>query len=77
MPKLRVISGKKLITILTKSGFIVDRIKGSHAILKPFRQDDVIVVPLHREIDRGTLNSIIKMITPFVTTDFIKNAFYK
>jgi predicted RNA binding protein YcfA (HicA-like mRNA interferase family) len=58
MPKLPVISGQELIKILTKRfGFRVLRQKGSHVTLT----NDVcfITVPLHPELDRGTLNAIL------------------
>ncbi len=60
MSKLPVISGKECIKALEKAGFLVIRQKGSHISLirgKPFAQ---IVVPNHRELDRGTLRSIIR-----------------
>lgn len=57
--KLPVISGIKLIKILTKHfGFRTLRQKGSHVTLT---NDKVfITVPLHDELAKGTLNSIIK-----------------
>lgn len=77
MPKLRVVSGKKLISLLEQSSFVVNRIKGSHAILDAPGKPDVVVVPLHKEIDRGTLHSIIKSISPYVSEEFISKNFYR
>jgi len=59
MPKLPRISGKDLLRILTKQfGFRVLRQKGSHVTLT---NDKVfITVPLHPELDTGTLNAILK-----------------
>lgn len=59
MPKLPHISGKDLIRILTKYfGFRVLRQKGSHITLT---DDKVfITIPLHPELDIGTLNAILK-----------------
>lgn len=57
--KLPVISGFELIKILAKHfAFRVLRQKGSHATLT----NDIafITVPLHKELDRGTLRSILK-----------------
>ena len=45
---------------LTKSGFYLKRQHGNHMILRrddPFSQ---VVVPDHRELDRGTLRAIIR-----------------
>ncbi len=58
MPKLPVVSGRELIRILTKHfGFRVLRQRGSHVTLT----NDVsfITVPLHAELDRGTLKAIL------------------
>lgn len=62
MTKLPVLSGRELIKILEKNGFKQIRQKGSHVIFeKPSGEDKhVTVVPLHKEIDRGTLVEIIR-----------------
>lgn len=60
MNKLPVISGRECIKALGKVGFYVKRQEGSHIILrkdKPFTQ---VVVPNHKELDRGTLRAIIR-----------------
>lgn len=62
MPKLPVVSGKQIIKVLSKIGFEHVRTKGSHAILN--KQSNLgkvtIPVPLHKELAKGTLKSIIK-----------------
>ncbi len=62
MPKLPIISGKELLKLLSKKGFIPDRQKGSHVIVKKRLPDKVIVtvVPLHKRLDPGTLLAILK-----------------
>jgi len=47
---------------MAKLGFIVDRQKGSHMIL--FRTDPpmTLSVPDHRELDRGTLRSLLRQV---------------
>jgi len=60
MSKLPVLSGKECIKILAKAGFYFKRQEGSHVTLrrdKPFCQ---LVVPLHKELDRGMLRAIIR-----------------
>jgi predicted RNA binding protein YcfA (HicA-like mRNA interferase family) len=60
MSKLPVISGKECIKALGKVGFYLKRQEGSHMIMRrdnPFAQ---VVVPNHKELDRGTLRAIIK-----------------
>jgi len=59
MSSLPRISGRECVKALLKVGFVERRQHGSHIILrrdKPFAQ---LVVPNHRELDRGTLRAII------------------
>lgn len=61
MSKLPRISGKECIKALEKAGFYFKRQEVSHMILRrddPFSQ---VVVPNHKELDKGTLRSIIRM----------------
>jgi len=60
MTKLPRISGRECVRALEKAGFIFKRQQGSHIILRrndPFSQ---IVVPDHKELDRGSLRAIIR-----------------
>ena len=60
MSKLPRISGRECIKALGKVGFYLKRQEGSHVILRrdaPFAQ---VVVPDHKELDRGTLRAIIR-----------------
>ena len=53
-------SGRDCVKALGKVGFYLKRQHGSHLILRrddPFAQ---VVVPNHRELDRGTLRAIIR-----------------
>jgi len=52
------ISGRKLIKALAKIGFKLVSIKGSHAKLK--KNGKTTIIPLHREIAKGTLLSILR-----------------
>jgi predicted RNA binding protein YcfA (HicA-like mRNA interferase family) len=60
--RLPVISGRDFVRAMAKLGFIVDRQKGSHMIL--FRADPpmTLSVPDHRELDRGTLRSLLRQV---------------
>jgi predicted RNA binding protein YcfA (HicA-like mRNA interferase family) len=58
MQKLKVLSGQDVLRILATFGFAVDSQCGSHVrvrreLASGMRQS--LTVPLHREIDRGTL----------------------
>lgn len=62
MAKLPRLSGKEVIKALSKAGFKSVRQKGSHVILTKETSEGKIatVVPLHSEIDTGTLLEIIR-----------------
>ncbi|MGB9919277.1 MAG: type II toxin-antitoxin system HicA family toxin [Moorellales bacterium] len=60
MSRLPSISGRECVKALYRAGFYLRRQEGSHMILRrdvPFAQ---VVVPDHRELDRGTLRAIIR-----------------
>ncbi len=62
MSKLPRLSGKEVIKAISKVGFSPARQKGSHIILKKetAERTRTTVVPLHDEIDTGTLLEIIR-----------------
>ena len=60
MSRLPQLSGRECVRILEKAGFALKRQHGSHMILRradPFAQ---LVVPDHKQLDRGTLRAIIR-----------------
>ena len=60
--KLPQISGKDLIKIFTKLGFVIIRQRGSHVQLEKIIGNETIklTVPMHQQLKRGTLSHIIK-----------------
>nr|CBH37884.1 conserved hypothetical protein, YcfA-like protein family [uncultured archaeon] len=61
MPKLPSLTPQKIIKVLEKKGFVLDRIKGSHRIYYHLETKRRVVVPLHkRDLPRGTLLEILK-----------------
>lgn len=62
MPKLPILSGKEMVKILSKIGFVHIRTRGSHAIFNKQtpRGKVTIPVPLHKELAKGTLKSIMR-----------------
>ena len=71
MPSLRGFSGSEVVKILQRMGFILTRIRGSHAVLRSGAA--VCVVPLHDELAVGTLRGVLRQagITP---EEFLENA---
>ncbi|MBL8220824.1 MAG: type II toxin-antitoxin system HicA family toxin [Bryobacterales bacterium] len=60
MSKLSGVSGRECLNALAKVGFRHRRQEGSHIVLRrdaPFSQ---VVVPDHKELDRGTLRAILR-----------------
>ncbi|HKS39519.1 MAG TPA: type II toxin-antitoxin system HicA family toxin [Blastocatellia bacterium] len=60
MSKLPRVSGRECVKALESIDFYSKRQEGSHIILRrddPFAQ---VVVPDHKELDRGTLRAIIR-----------------
>ncbi len=62
MPKLRILSGKDVCSILAKHGFQEVRRRGSHVVMQKKLPQTTITVPVpdHKEIRVGTLQSIIR-----------------
>lgn len=60
--KLPRLSGKEVIKVLAKIGFVIARQKGSHIILtkQTVEGKKAVVVPNHGEVDRGTLLEIVR-----------------
>lgn len=60
--KLPVLPGREVIKILKKVGFEEKRQKGSHIILAKETEQGkkAVVVPNHKEVDKGTLLEIIR-----------------
>ena len=61
--QLPVLSGKRVVQVLGRAGFIVERIVGSHHVLVlPGDPSRTVTVPVHanRDLKPGTLRSIIR-----------------
>lgn len=58
--RLPVISGTQLIAALGKFGWEPVRQRGSHVRLKNPERSVALVVPLHKELKRGTLAAILR-----------------
>jgi predicted RNA binding protein YcfA (HicA-like mRNA interferase family) len=61
MPKLKPISGKELIKLFSRLGYVLDHQSSSHMILRqtspPHRR---LTIPNHNPISIGTLRAIIR-----------------
>jgi predicted RNA binding protein YcfA (HicA-like mRNA interferase family) len=59
-PHQPVVSGRRLVRALEADGWQVARQRGSHVRLKKPDRRSALVVPLHREIRKGTLAAILR-----------------
>lgn len=69
MPKVRVLSGEEVIRVLNAFGFAFAAQRGSHVKVQrtlPDGSRQGLTVPLHRELDRGTLLAIYRQALRFI-----------
>ena len=66
----RTFSGKDVVKALRRIGFIIDHQRGSHIFMHNLEKNISVIVPLHKELKKGTLNSIIKKVC--ITIDKLK-----
>lgn len=71
MAKLPRISGMKAVKAFNKSGWSVARQTGSHIIMIKNDYKVILSVPIHNELDRGTLRKLIKS-AGLTVEDFVK-----
>ena len=60
MKKLPRVSGQDCVKALEKAGFYRRRQHGSHIIMRRDDSFSQLVVPDHKELDRGTLRAILR-----------------
>lgn len=58
--KYPVLPPSKIIKTLNKIGYVKISQKGSHVKLKNYDTGRVCIVPMHREVARGTLESVLE-----------------
>ena len=59
-PRQPVVSGARLVKALEKDDWTVVRQRGSHVRLKKSGRRMALVVPLHKELRKGTLAGIMR-----------------
>ena len=80
MPKLKVLSGEEIVKILTSFGFEIEAQHGSHAKLRRLLSDgerQTLTIPLHDELDRGTVKAIYRQAARYVPEDQLRTHFYR
>jgi len=61
VPKLSTLTSQKVIKILERNGFVLDRTKGSHRIYYHSESKRRVIIPYHKkDLPKGTLMEILK-----------------
>jgi predicted RNA binding protein YcfA (HicA-like mRNA interferase family) len=79
MPRLRRLSGNDVVAARGRFGFAVAGQRGSHAKLRRVLRDgtrQTLTIPMHREIDPGTLTAIFRQASRYVPADELHPHFY-
>ena len=58
------LSGKEMVRLFKKNGWIVDRIKGSHHILCNIETGETVPIPVHgnRSLKKGLEQALLKKV---------------
>jgi predicted RNA binding protein YcfA (HicA-like mRNA interferase family) len=78
-PKLKRLSGKELLSILSKYGFSVHSQRGSHVKLRrtlPSGEMQTLTIVMHDDLDIGTLRAIFRQASRFIPEDQLRKEFY-
>lgn len=59
---LPVVSGREVAKALEKVGYVLDRQKGSHVVLRETVSLRRVTVPDHKEVAKGTLRTILRSV---------------
>ena len=78
MPKLRRLAGRDVLTILQGFGFQQVSQRGSHVklIREVVEIRQVLTVPLHAELDPGTVRAILRQASRFISEQDLRPYFY-
>ncbi|MEJ0053696.1 MAG: type II toxin-antitoxin system HicA family toxin [bacterium] len=79
MPKTKTLSGQEVVRIFGGFGFSTADQRGSHIKLRRIAKDgtrETLTVPNHRELDRGTVVSLFKQGTRYISESELKPHFY-
>jgi predicted RNA binding protein YcfA (HicA-like mRNA interferase family) len=79
MLKLRVLSGKEIVKIFSEFGFEIVSQRGSHVKLRRILKDgtkQTLTIPLHKELDKGTIRAIFRQALKYISEDKLKPLFY-
>ena len=79
MSKLRALSGGELVRVFARFGFRQISQRGSHAKLRrilPNGTRENLTIPLHDELDRGTLQAIYRQASRYISEPDLRMHLY-
>jgi predicted RNA binding protein YcfA (HicA-like mRNA interferase family) len=78
MPRLRRLSGWEVVRILRSFGFEPVSQRGSHVKLQRATVSgrQTLTIPLHDDLDTGTLKAILRQVSRFIPEDELRSHFY-
>ena len=78
MPGLRVLSGPDLLRIFREFGFEKHSQRGSHLKLRRLvgGERQSLTIPMHREVDRGTLLAIYRQALRYISAKDLQQHFF-
>ena len=77
--RLRRLSAREVLAVLQNFGFEVVATRGSHAKLRRVTRHDerqTLTVPLHKDLDVGTIQAIYRQATRFIAESDLRTRFY-
>ena len=78
--RIRALTARQVLQALRTFGFEVVSVRGSHAKLRRILSTgavQVLTVPLHKDLSRGTLHAIFRQACRFVPESEIRFRFYR
>lgn len=77
-PKIKRLSGKEVISILSKFGFVQFSQRGSHVKLRRvfMEEKQTLTLVMHDELDIGTLRAILRQASRYIPEDQLRKEFY-
>ena len=79
-PRLRRLSAREVLAALKSFGFEVVATRSSHAKVRRVTRDgqrQTLTVPLHKDVDLGTIQAIYRQATRFIPEAELRAWFYR
>ena len=78
MPKLKRLTAKQVLAILTHFGFVIASQRGSHIKLTRMvqNQKQILTIPNHTELDTGTCRAIMRQASRYISPEELYPYFY-